>query len=163
MEYRIRKGTKDDHPFLDRMLREAANWSGSDEVDLDEVMSTREVSVILTGWGRPGDTAVIAESEDDRPLGAAWYRFYTAESHSYGFVDEETPEIAIAVEKAYRGNGIGTSLLERLIDEARSQKVQKLSLSVDRTNPAVRMYGRAGFVNIDGESEDHWTMVLSLG
>ena len=37
-----------------------------------------------------------------------------------------------------------------------------LSLSVDRSNYAVRMYQRAGFVNIDDESDDHWTMVLHL-
>lgn len=98
VEYRIRQGVTADLPFLEGMLRQAANWSGCEEADLDEIMSKPEISVILMDWGRPGDTAVVAESDGGRPAGAAWYRFYTKQSHSYGFVDEETPEIAIAVE-----------------------------------------------------------------
>ena len=162
MEYRIRRGVTADLPFLERMLRQAANWSGREEANLDEIMSMPEISVVLADWGRPGDTAVVAESDDGQPVGAAWYRFYTKEGHSYGFVDEETPEVAIAVEKAYRNRGIGTSLLSSLIGEAAKQNVRKLSLSVDSSNYATRMYEKAGFVSIDDESDDHWTMVLSL-
>ena len=162
MEYRIREGVRSDLPYLERMLRQAANWSGCEETDVDEIMSRPEISVILMDWGRPGDTAVIAELKNGQPAGAAWYRFYTKESHSYGFVDEETAEIAIAVEEAYRNRGIGKSLLECLIREATKQNVRKLSLSVDSSNYAARMYERAGFANIDDESDDHWTMVLNL-
>ena len=46
-----------------------------------------------------GDLAVIAES-DGRPIGAAWSRLWTADVHSYGFVDADTPELALAVARA---------------------------------------------------------------
>ena len=160
--YQIRRGIGADLPFLWETLRAAACWSGEDGVEVDEIMSEPEIAVILNDWGGPGDTAFVAESDAGRPMGTAWYRLYTRESHSYGFVDEETPELAIAVREEYRNKGVGTLLLERLVAEAASQGVRRLSLSVDRTNHAVRMYEKAGFVNIDDEDDDHWTMVLTL-
>ena len=162
LDFWIREGVEADLPFMEEMLRAAACWSGEDGVDVDEVMSEPEIAVILRDWGRPGDTASIAESETGQPMGAAWYRFYAKENHSYGFVDEETPELAIAVRRECRNRGLGTSLLERLITEAAKQEVGSLSLSVDRVNYAVRMYERAGFLNVGDEPDDHWTMVLNL-
>ena len=41
----------------------------------------------VRGWGRPGDTAVIA-LEGGFPVGAAWYRLFPASEPGYGFVDE---------------------------------------------------------------------------
>jgi GNAT superfamily N-acetyltransferase len=35
-----------------------------------------------------------------------------------GFVDSETPELSVAVRPEYRGRGIGTLLLRRLLAEA---------------------------------------------
>ena len=162
MKYKIRISVDADRQFLDKMLREAANWSGNTGINIEEVMSKPEISVILRDWGKPGDTAFIAESEGSNPIGAAWYRFYTEEEHSYGFVSNDIPEIGIAVESEYRNKGVGSTLLQRLIDEATRQDIVKLSLSVDRDNHAVRMYEKAGFVNIDDTSDQHWTMVLYI-
>ena len=94
----------------------------------------------MQDWGCARDTAFIAQVTDNCPIGAAWFRFYTQENHSYGFYNEETPEIAIAVEKEYRKKGIGTALLNVLIAEARKQNIESLSLSVDKKNHAVHMY-----------------------
>lgn len=101
MEYRIREGVKADIPFLERMLLEAALWSGNTGIDAHEIMSKPGIAVIFVDWGKPGDTALIAETREGRPIGAAWCRYYSVEKHSYGFVDEETPEIGVAVEQRY--------------------------------------------------------------
>ena len=162
MGFQIRKGVGNDMPFLAEMLREAVFWSGDTCINPDEIMSKPEISVILEDWGNTGDTAFIAETKEGEPIGAAWYRFYSKEKHSYGFVDEETPEIAIAVKRAYRRKGVGSVLLKSLIAEAIRQKIKKLCLSVDRSNYAVKIYKTAGFVNIVDEREDHWTMVAAL-
>ena len=76
------------------------------------------VSRYVRGWGRPGDTAVIA-LENGFPVGAAWYRLFTAAEPGYGFVDERTPELAIAVVPSKRGHGIGDQLLDALLARAR--------------------------------------------
>jgi GNAT superfamily N-acetyltransferase len=51
----------------------------------------------------------------------------------------------IALAPAFRGRGIGTELLERLIDEARSSG-RSLSIHVETQNPARSLYERLGFV-----------------
>ncbi len=93
---------------------------------------------------RPGDVGRIAEGIDGEPVGAAWVR----QVDGYGFVDDRTPELGVAVVPPVRGSGIGTALLESLI-----AAVPRCSLSVDTRNPALRLYERLGFrlVRMDGE------------
>jgi GNAT superfamily N-acetyltransferase len=95
-------------------------------------------------WGRPGDGGVIALDEGF-PVGAAWYRVFTDDQPGYGFVDEDTPELAIAVVPSRRGRGIGAELLEALVVRAREEGHGSLSLAVDAGNPAIRLYERFGF------------------
>ena len=58
--------------------------------------------------------------DDGFPVGAAWYRLFRRDAPGYGFVDEETPELAIAVVPSRRGRGIGEALLEALCERARA-------------------------------------------
>lgn len=51
----------------------------------------------------------------------------------------------IALLPQYRGRGIGTGLITALLDEARANH-QRVSLHVERHNPAFRLYRRLGFV-----------------
>lgn len=115
---------------------------------------------LIENWGRPDDTAVIAETPTGI-AGAAWYRFWTREDHSYGFVDESTPELGIGVHHQYRGRGIGKALLARLLEHAQQQGISAVSLSVERDNPALRLYGALGFV-VAGEVGNAYTMVKRL-
>jgi ribosomal protein S18 acetylase RimI-like enzyme len=50
----------------------------------------------------------------------------------------------IALAPAFRGRGIGTSLLHSLMDEAR-EGGKKLSIHVEANNPARTLYDRLGF------------------
>jgi ribosomal protein S18 acetylase RimI-like enzyme len=53
--------------------------------------------------------------------------------------------VAVARGMEHRGQGIGTALLEPLVSAARAAGVRATSLSVGRSNPALRRYGRMGF------------------
>jgi len=114
----------------------------------------------VRGWGRPGDTAVIA-LEGGFPVGAAWYRVFGPEEPGYGFVDERTPELAIAVVPSKRGHGVGDEMLKELLGKAREAGYERLSLSVEPGNPARKLYERHGFEVVD-EGADAWTMVAEL-
>jgi GNAT superfamily N-acetyltransferase len=118
------------------------------------------VSRYARGWGRPGDTAVIA-LEGGFPVGAAWFRLFPPAEPGYGFVDESTPELAIAVVPSKRGHGIGDELLLALLARAKEAGYQRLSLSVEPGNPARKLYERHGFEVVD-EGDEAWTMVASL-
>ena len=157
---RIRTGTDKDLPFLSRMLFEAFFWSpGHDRPTLEEFLRDPRFQ-LLGNWGRPGDLSVIAEV-DGMPVGAAWCRLWTAENHSYGYVDAVTPELGMAVDPECRSRGIGRALLRTLIEELRSQGVPALSLSVDPSNFARQLYESEGFVRA-GQSGTSWTYVKHL-
>ena len=111
----------------------------------------------ISGWGRPGDVGMVAEDGSGQQIGAAWFRLYSPEQSGYGFIDPSTPEVSIAVEQEWRGHGVGTALLNALLQAAAAAGFQALSLSVSPDNPALHLYERLGFVKIKlvGGS---WTM-----
>jgi ribosomal protein S18 acetylase RimI-like enzyme len=99
--------------------------------------------------------------ENGFPVGAAWYRVFSDDEPGYGFVDEGTPELAIAVVPSKRGHGIGDELLKELLAKAKAAGYGRLSLSVEPGNPARKLYERHGFDVVD-EGAEAWTMVASL-
>ena len=157
----IRPAGPDDVGFLKKMLYEAAAWNPDWPHDeIVQALSSPVLGRYYVGWPRSGDGGVIAEVEGE-PVGAAWHRLFTAAEPGYGFVDEDTPELGIAVEPLHRRKGIGETLLRALISEARQQGFSALCLSVAPHNRSRMMYERAGFTKV-GESGGCWTMVLSL-
>ena len=66
----------------------------------------------VRGWGRPGDTAVVA-LEGGFAVGAAWYRALRRGRAGLRLRRRATPELAIAVVPSKRGHGIGEQLLRR--------------------------------------------------
>ena len=126
-----------------------------------EALSGLEHARYLQGWGRPGDTAVLAEDLERGRLGAAWYSLVTSEEPGYGFVNDQTPEVALAVVPDHRGRGVGGALVREPRDAASSQGYSALSLSGEKGNPALRRYERNGFVK-PFETEDAWTMGADL-
>lgn len=62
--------------------------------------------------------------------------------------DDEIRLIDIALLPEYRGDGIGTCLLEQvLVDAGREHK--PVRIHVEPNNPAMRLYTRLGFIQID--------------
>lgn len=160
----IRAARPDDAEFLRQMLDEAINWDpGRPRVTPEEAAAEwHEIPHYVEDWGRPGDTGLIAE-EGGRHVGAAWYRTYTAERPGFGFMGEEIPELSIALVPEARGRGIGSALLTALLDLARAEGHERISLNAELTNPARRLYERLGFEEVEIVDEDYQTMVLNLG
>lgn len=105
---------------------------------------------------------MVAE-QDGNIIGAAWTRVIPA----YGHIDNETPELAISVLPEHRGQGVGTMLIERLFELLRRRGYTRTSLSVQKNNPALRLYKRLGYT-ITGEKMDQinredYIMVKELG
>ena len=59
--------------------------------------------------------------------------------------------VDIALLPPWRGQGIGTALLQALLAEAAREAAAAVQLSVDPRNPARRLYERLGFVALDEE------------
>jgi len=131
----LRPADRHDVRFLRDMLRHAYHW----RVDED---AERPVYRYVQNWGRPGDAGVIA-MEGPHAYGAAWYRLFDAKEPGFGFVDEQTPELTIAVVPSRRGKGAGKELLEALLERARSDGYAAVSLSTDPRQRS--FYERFGF------------------
>lgn len=154
----IRPVGPNDLDFLREMLVEAAFWRPETPApDVTTALTRPDLSYLLSDWGRPGDAGSIAEA-DDASIGAAWYRLWTEAQHSYGFVDPATPELGIGVVALHRGCGVGTALLQTLLQTARDAQICRVSLSVEIDNPALRLYERVGFKRLE-RVEGAWTMV----
>ena len=139
-----------DTRFLRDMLRHAYHWRLGDP-DLP-------VYRYVKNWGRRGDAGVIA-SAGPNAYGAAWYRLFPASAPGFGFVDEETPELTIAVVPSRRGKGAGKELLEALLARARESGYAAVSLSAAKEQ--VPYYERFSFETVR-ESEHAVTMLARL-
>jgi ribosomal protein S18 acetylase RimI-like enzyme len=153
----IRRGGRQDVRFLRDMLHHAYYWRERSPGD-----GPGPVARYVKGWGRPGDTVLIA-IEDGFPVGAGWYRLFRDDEPGYGFVDDETPELAIAVVPSRRGRGVGDALLTALCERAQAEGHRALSLSVERSNGAlVSFYEKHGFRRVHEDGGDSVTMRREL-
>ncbi|MEX2323890.1 MAG: GNAT family N-acetyltransferase [Acidimicrobiia bacterium] len=141
MEFRIREATEHDEPFLVDMLYEALFVPRGDPRLRRAVVDEPELARYVRDFGsQPGDAGWVAETVSGDPAGAVWVRRFGSDAPGYGFVDEDTPEVSIAVVAKWRGHGLGTALMGRLLGS-----VTRCSLSVDDRNRAVSLYERFGF------------------
>lgn len=158
----IRRTRADDLPFLREMLFEAAYWRSSrPRPPLEEGLAHPELAKILAGWGRPGDLGMIATNGQGERIGAAWLRLWTVAEHSYGFVDEQTPELGIGVLREFRRHGVGSALLLAVLGRAREDGVPRVSLSVEIENVARLLYERFGFT-LHSVAQGVATMLVQL-
>ena len=157
----FRELAKDDVEYVKWALYEAVSWNPERQLPpYESLIDHPELARYHDGWGRAGDLGVLAELVGDL-VGVAFCRLFTEDDHGHGYVDERTPELAVAVADAHRGRGIGTRLMLELADTARDSGFGRLSLSVDADNPALRLYDRLGYREL-ARDEGGVRMLLDL-
>ena len=132
----------DDKTQLPRFLALAAH-----ETDAQTVLANPDLARYIEGFERDGDCAIIAE-HDEKIIGIAWARLWTLDNRGFGWIDEQTPEMAIAVETDFQNQGIGARLIEALQQQLKASGAQQISLNVRADSRAVRLYEKLGFAKI---------------
>lgn len=161
MDFTIRHMKLDERPLLEDFLYEAIyvpeGFKG--EVPRSIIHDDPKCRAAFEGFGDlPDDRALVAEVAG-RVVGACWVRT----TDEYGHVDDVTPSFSISLLKQYRGQGIGGAMMRRMLDELRDAGYERASLSVQKENPATRLYERLGFRIVgDGEDESEWLMIAAL-
>jgi ribosomal protein S18 acetylase RimI-like enzyme len=161
MRYRIRPLTNEDEPFLWEMLYQALYVPAGEPPFPPEIVRQPELSCYVAGWGRADDAGFVALLEETfEPVGAVWIRLLQGADKGYGYMDDATPELTVALRPAARGQGVGTQLMQEMLAAARG-KYATLSLSVSVENPARRLYQRLGFETV-GQTGTSLTMKFKL-
>lgn len=154
---RIRGMLPGEYGLLDEFLYQAIHTEPDEPRPPRSVTAGPALRAYVEGFGRTGDVAVCAE-EGGEVVGVAWARLM----RGYGFAGDGVPELAVSVLPGCRGRGVGTALLSSLIERCSELGCPALSLSVQRSNPAVRLYERLGFREASGDDGEA-VMALPLG
>lgn len=110
-----------------------------------------EIALYIKDFGeKPGDFAQVAEV-DGQIVGLCWCWEITG----FGHWQKGFPSLAISAKKRYRGHGIGRRLLKALKTVLKEAGYKGASLSVQKANPAVRLYLRTGFKVVAENKEDY--------
>ncbi|WP_419393923.1 GNAT family N-acetyltransferase [Cytobacillus praedii] len=110
-DYKVRTETEQDIDFLWEMLYQAIFMAEWEFKPSREILNQPEIFKYLCNWGRQGDIALIAMDSSEKPVGAIWARLFDETNKTYGFIDKNTPVLSMAVVPEYRGQGVGTLLL----------------------------------------------------
>ena len=153
----IREIRNDEIDFLADMLYTAIFIpEGHDPLPKD-IIKDKSLAKYIDNWGKDKyDIALVAES-DQQLVGAIWGRLLPQENKGFGFVDNNTPELSMAVKSEFRNKGTGTELIKAIASAYKKLGVEYLSLSVDKANNASNLYKRLGCEIVE-ETETSWTM-----
>ncbi len=153
----LRTLRKEEIELLKDFLYEAIFVPEGVELPDRSIIERPELSIYYDNFGSGNaDNCIVAE-DNGKVIGAVWTRIM----NDYGHVDDETPSFAISLYKEYRGRGIGTELMKKMLSLLKEQGYKKASLAVQKANYAVKMYKKVGFEIIDENSEEY-IMVCDL-
>lgn len=156
MEYQIREIRKEEYAILDEFLYEAIFIPEGVEAPQKSIIKQPELQVYVSDFGKKDDCCFVAEV-DGKIIGAVWTRIM----NDYGHIDDTVPSFAISLYKNFRGQGIGTALMEEMLALLKERGYKKASLSVQKDNYAYRLYLKVGFTVVD-ENDEEYIMVCDL-
>ena len=146
----IREIRPEEIPVLENFLYEAIFIPEGVPAPPRSIVENEDLQVYIRDFGMEADDRCLVAEVDGRIVGAVWTRVMD----DYGHIDNQTPSLAISLYKEYRGKGIGTELLMRMMDLLRNDGYPCVSLSVQKANYALRMYQKAGFEVVEDKGEE---------
>ncbi|MGN1203044.1 MAG: GNAT family N-acetyltransferase [Eubacterium sp.] len=158
MDYIIREMRIDEYPLLDDFLYQAIYQPDTTDLAPKSIINKPELQVYIQDFGKQKYDCCFCAEVNNRIVGAVWVR----NINGYGSIDNVTVEFAISVFDEYQRMGIGTALMNRMLEHLKELNYQKASLAVQKENYAVRMYQKVGF-EIVGENEQEYIIIHRLG
>ena len=157
MNYLIRKMEQTEYKLLDDFLYEAIFIPQNVQAPPKTIIQEDALQVYVREFGQKKDDICFVAEADNAIVGAVWVRVM----NDYGHIGDGIPSFAISLYKEYRGYGIGTALMKRMLSELKEKGYAQASLAVQKANYAVKMYQNVGFEIID-ENEEEYIMVHHL-
>lgn len=157
MDYTIREIRKSEYLLLADFLYEAVFLPEGMDPPPKSIVASPELQVYIERFGELKDDQCLVAEVNGSVIGAVWVRIM----NDYGHVDRKTPSLAISIYEEYRGSGIGTAMMTSMIARLKKSGYEKVSLSVQKSNYAARMYEKLGF-EIVSENSEEYIMVKQL-
>lgn len=149
--YRIRDLRAEETPLLETFLYEAIFIPDGVTPPTRTIVHDPSLYGYIDGFGSGAcDYALAAVLPDGTVVGVVWTRLLP----DYAPLANDVPTLAIAVLPGYRGHGIGTALLHAILESLTHHGCSSVSLSVQKANPALRLYQRAGFTIAQDNGEE---------
>lgn len=157
MEYTIREIKETEYSLLENFLYEAIFVPEGVEPPLKSIVNTPDLQVYIENFGSNTHDKALVTEINNKVIGAVWVRIM----NDYGHIDDKTPSFAISLYKEYRGFGIGTEMMKKMLKILKNFGYKQASLAVQKANYAVKMYRNIGFEIID-ENEEEYIMIIHL-
>lgn len=157
MNYNIRKINDNEYKILDAFLYEAIYVPEGVNKPPRSIINNPDLQVYVSDFGKKKDDFCFVVEIDGIVGGAVWARVM----NDYGHIAEGVPSLAISLLEQYRGYGIGTALMKRMLIELAEKGYAITSLAVQKNNYAVNMYKNVGF-EIAEEKKEEYIMVCQL-
>lgn len=154
---RIRELRSDETALLKEFVYEAIFIPPGVEKPSKDIIWLPELRLYYENFECGKADCCAAAEVNQRVIGAAWSRIM----NDYGHVDDKTPSLAIALYADYRGKGIGTRLMRKLLELLKEKGYKQASLSVQKENYAVNMYRKLGF-DVVRETDEEYIMIRKL-
>lgn len=133
MDIKIRKATENDFPAIFGLITELAEY----EESLDKVSNSLELMYEQKDYFN----CYVAETEEKEIVGMALYYF-----SYYTWVGKTLYLDDLYVKEAWRGNGLGTRLMDKMFEVAKAEKCNRFRLQVLNWNEsAIKLYKKSGF------------------
>ena len=146
----IRDIRPEEIPLLDDFLYDAIFIPKGVAAPPRSIIEQEDLQVYVKDFGQQADDHCLVAERDGKIVGAVWVRVMD----DYGHIDDRTPSLAISLHNEYRNQGIGTQLLNQMLELLRRMGYPRVSLSVQKANYALRMYQKAGFEAIADRGEE---------
>ena len=151
MDYKIRTIRESEYSLLKDFLYEAIFVPEGVPAPSRSIINRPELQIYITDFGKREDDIGLVAEIDKKVIGLVWGRIM----NDYGHIDNDTPSLAIALYKDYRGLGIGTDLMKEMLRILKDRGYKQASLSVQKANYAVNMYQKTGFEIVDEKGEEY--------
>ena len=151
MNYIIREILKEEYSLLENFLYEAIFVSEGISPPPKAIIKEPELQVYIKDFGMKKDDMGLVAEIDKKIVGAVWVRIM----NDYGHINNLTPSLAISLYKEYRGLGIGTELMRKMLNMLKQRGYKQTSLSVQKANYAIKMYKKIGFEIVNENEEEY--------
>ena len=125
----IRNIKTEEYPLLKDYLYDAIFIPQGVKPPDKSIINNEDLQVYIKDFGNKKDDICFLAEMDHDIVGAVWIRIM----NDYGHIDDQTPSLAISVKKEYRGLGIGTKLMEKMLVSVKHHGYQSVSLSVQKS------------------------------